>query len=136
VSDKSYRSLVPSLALLIHLAEHCGGPVGLIALERAIAWADYLETHARRIYAPAISRDVDAARQLAEKLKAGSVGPQFALRDVYNKGWSGLSARDDVAAAVRVLEDFDWLRAEHEQTPGRTRTVYTLNPAVTQCHAS
>jgi putative DNA primase/helicase len=124
-----YRSLVPSLALLTHLVERIEGPVELIALERAIAWAEYLETHARRIYAPAISPDVDAARLLAAKIQSGIVGERFALRDIYRNGWSGLSTLESTTAAVRVLEDYDWLRSEQEQTPGRHRTVYVVNPA-------
>jgi putative DNA primase/helicase len=125
-----YRSLVPSIALVIHLAEQREGPVQILALERAIAWAEYLESHARRIYAPAISPDVDAARTLAKRIKAGSVGDCFVLRDIYNNGWSGLSTRDEVAAAVRVLVDYDWLRGIEEMTAGRPRTMYRVNPAV------
>lgn len=124
-----FRSLVPSLALIIHLAEHCGGQVALIALERAIAWTDYLESHTRRIYAPAISPDMDGARQLADKIAAGQVGGRFALRDIYRQGWSGLATVEDATAAVRVLADFDWLRSEQVPTAGRTSTVYILNPS-------
>jgi len=125
-----FRSLVPSLALIIHLTERREAPVELLALERAIAWAEYLESHARRIYAPAISPDVDAARLLARRIKAGDVGAAFALRDVYRQGWGGLSSRDEVAAAVAVLVDYDWLQTFEEATPGRSRTVYSVNPAV------
>ena len=125
-----YRSLVPSLALITHLTERSDGPVELLALERAIGWSEYLESHARRIYAPAISPDIDAARALAKRIKAGDVGEKFALRDVYNNGWSGLSSRDEVAAAVSVLVDYEWLSSIEETTPGRTRTVYRVNPAV------
>ena len=39
---------------------------------------------------------------------------------------------EDATAAVRVLADFDWLRSAQEQTAGRTRTVYILNPACVQ----
>jgi Protein of unknown function (DUF3987) len=124
-----YRSLVPSLALLLHLAEADGGAVEKLPLERAIAWAEYLETHARRIYAPAISPDMDAARTLARRIKGCELGASFALRDVYNNGWSGLSTRDEVAAAVSVLTDYDWLRTIEEPTPGRPRVVYRVNPA-------
>jgi hypothetical protein len=125
-----YRSLVPSLALVIHLTERSDGPVEVLALERAIAWAEYLESHARRVYAPAITPDMDAARALAKRIKAGDVGASFGLRDIYNRGWSGLSTRDEVAAAVGVLVDYDWLRSFEETTPGRTRTVYRVNPAL------
>jgi hypothetical protein len=125
-----YRSLVPSLALVIHLTEASEGPVERLALERAIGWAEYLESHARRIFAPAISPEMDAARLLAKRLQAGSIGTTFNLRDIYNRGWTGLATRDDVAAAVSVLIDHDWLREFEEETPGRTRTLYRVNPAV------
>src|SRR5215467_10270694 len=45
-----YRKLVPALALIDHLAEGGNGGVGKEALLRALAMAEYLETHARRIY--------------------------------------------------------------------------------------
>jgi putative DNA primase/helicase len=125
-----YRSLVPSLALIIHLTEAVSGPVELLPLERAISWAEYLESHARRIYAPAISPDMDAARLLARRVRRGELGDSFGLRGIYNNGWSGLSTRDEVAAAVAVLTDHDWLRAVEEPTAGRTRTVYHINPAI------
>jgi hypothetical protein len=125
-----FRSLVPSIALLIHLTEASTGPVDRLPLERAIAWAEYLESHARRIYAPAISPDMDAARALSKRIRQGHVTEAFSLRDIYNNGWSGLATREDVASAVAVLVDHDWLRAVEEPTPGRTRTIYRINPAV------
>lgn len=124
-----YRSLVPSLALLIHLTEHTVGPVALIALERALAWAGYLESHARRIYAPAMAPDLDAARLLAAKINDGSIETEFSPRDVYRHCWSGLGTRDATMAAIRVLEDYDWLRTRQEETLGRAKTICTINPA-------
>ena len=125
-----YRSLVPSLALVVHLTEASAGPVPLLALERAIAWAEYLESHAKRIYTPVINPDVDAARALVKRIKTGDVTTRFGLREVYNCGWSGLSTRNEVLAAVEVLIDHYWLREVEETTPGRPRTVYLVNPAV------
>ena len=49
-----YRSLIPSIALISHLVDGDRGPVPLDPLERAIRWGTYLESHARRIYAPGI----------------------------------------------------------------------------------
>src|SRR5262249_21155805 len=49
-----YRSLMPSLALLFHLAEAGEGRgadmVSLRQAQQAAAWCDYLESHARRVY--------------------------------------------------------------------------------------
>ncbi len=124
-----YRSLIPSLALILHLTESADGPVELPALERAIAWGEYLESHAKRIYAPALLPDVDAARTLLTHLKKGDLGAAFALRDVYNRGWSGLGTRDEAAAAVGVLEDYGWVSSTTEDTAGRPRTTHHLHPA-------
>jgi hypothetical protein len=128
-----YRSLVPALALLCYLAEPSAGFAGFIPEQSvicAIGWAEYLEAHARRIYSPAVAPDMDAARALAARITARDVGERFSLRDVYNNGWAGLSTRDDVAAAVAVLADYDWLRELREDTAGRARTVYVLNPSL------
>ncbi len=85
-----YRSLIPSLALLIHLADGGFGEISMQSLERAIAWADYLESHAHRIYASAVHSDVVAARALARKISDGSLTDGFSIRDVYRldgPGW-------------------------------------------------
>jgi hypothetical protein len=53
------RSLVPSLALLCHLADSPdGGPVGRASVLRALAWSAYLESHAQRINALALVPDL------------------------------------------------------------------------------
>lgn len=123
-----YRSLVPSLSLILHLAVATEGPVDHTALERAIAWAEYLETHAKRIYAPAISPDMDAARALLRHIRKGDVSSDFALRDIYRAGWSGLGTREQALAAIAVLEEHDWIKSEEQPTAGRSRTVYRIHP--------
>ncbi len=125
-----YRSLIPSLALLIHLADDGTGPVGVEAIQRAIGWGKYLETHARRIYDPALSADLAAGRALCRKLIEGRISNGFALRDVYRNGWVGLSQREEAAAAVDRLVDFDWLAMTAEPTAGRSRTRYWINPGI------
>ena len=89
-----YRSLIPSLALLCHLAEGRIGPVGLESLERAIAWGRYLESHARRIYSVAVAPDTAEANELARKIIAGELPAAFTLRDIYRKHWVGLNTRE------------------------------------------
>ena len=125
-----YRSLVPSLALLIELADSPGGYVSNESLSKAIRWATYLESHARRLYGAAVKPDVFAAKALAQKIIAGELGEQFTLRDVYHKGWSGLSDRDAVQQATEVLIEFDWLRRIVEETEGRSRTTHIINPRI------
>jgi hypothetical protein len=45
-----YRKLVPALALIDRLAAGGEGPVSRMAILRALAFAKYLESHARRVY--------------------------------------------------------------------------------------
>ena len=125
-----YRSLIPSLALLIHLADTGICPVGIAALRKALAWGTYLESHARRIYSVAVNLDVAAAKTLAKKLLAGELADGFALRDVYRNGWTGLATRDEAAAATELLIDLDWLRAEAQRTEGRPAIVHFVNPRI------
>lgn len=127
-----YRSLIPSLALLIHLADGGITEISMTALVRAIAWADYLESHAHRIYASAVHSDVVAGRALAKKISDGSLSDGFQVRDVYRPGWSHLATRDEAQAAVDLLVDLDWLTVVEIPTTGRKRTEHWINPRIRQ----
>jgi hypothetical protein len=119
------------LAFLIHLADQGINPVGLGATERACAWADYLESHPRRVYRPMLARDYIAARALAVHILKGDLPNPFALKDVYRPQWSELTTRDDAQKAVDILVDLDSLREpEKEQTGGRPRQRFEINPCV------
>lgn len=123
-----YRSLVPSLALLIHLADSpAGGPVGEASMLRAADWAEYLEAHARRAYAEGLGSDLAAAHRLAERIRRGDVADGAKPKDIYLKGWSGLD-KETTYRALDVLAECEWLRLEEIKTGGRPSTVIRLNP--------
>lgn len=86
-----FRSLMPSLALIFHLIDvadgKARGPISEGAARLAVDWCEYLESHARRIYATAASPEQEAAVKLAEKIKAVSLPNPFTTRDVERKGW-------------------------------------------------
>lgn len=123
-----YRSLIPSLALLIHLIDEGVGNVTQRTLLQALAWGDYLENHARRIYCPAHYMEAATARSLAKRIQAKDLSSPFTARDVYRHEWSGLATETDVAPALELLEDLGWLRSETQQTGGRPKTLYNVNP--------
>jgi hypothetical protein len=97
------------------------------ALDMAIRWGWYLESHARRIYGQDVNAEVAAARALARKIVDGTLQDGFSLRDVYRSSWSQLATRDDAAAAVELLIDLGWLRVETLPTGGRERTRHRIN---------
>ena len=123
-----FRGLVPSLALIMHLAEGARGPVSLSALLSALAWAEYLETHAARAYASVTSAKLSTARTLSSKIKGGHLSNPFTARDVYGKGWSGLNDAQKASDALQVLVDHDWLREEVVKTGGHPKKTYSINP--------
>jgi hypothetical protein len=125
-----YRSLIPSLALLIHIADGGKHPVGVDALERACAWGDYLESHARRVYSQGIAPDDMAARELAARIQDGDLSSGFTARDVYRRHWAGLSTREEAEKAIAVLIELGWLHEVKESTGGRPSAKYLINPQV------
>jgi hypothetical protein len=123
-----YRSLIPSLALLIHLADGGKHPVGTDALERACAWGEYLESHARRVYSHGVAPDDMAARELAVRIHTGALESGFTARDVYRRHWAGLSTREETEKAIAVLIDLNWLHEVVEPTGGRPSAKYLVHP--------
>jgi hypothetical protein len=124
-----YRSLIPSLALLTHLADGGTGPVGEIPLVAAIAWSVYLEAHARRLYAMALDPALAAARELARHIRAGDIASPTTARDIYRHCWRLLD-RKGTDDALGYLADHGWVRAETVETGGRKITVWHLHPSL------
>jgi hypothetical protein len=131
-----YRSLLPSLSLLFHLLEVYGGevagPVSLRSTQRAAAWCEYLEAHARRVYQAAFEGDPEPAQRLAERLRESLPNP-FTIREVVRKGWKSLDSQEVAEKAVAVLEDHGWVYAEEippSALGGRPTTVYHVNPRI------
>lgn len=129
-----YRSLMPSLALVNHLINitdgSSPGPVTLEAAEKAAAWCDYLEGHARRIYGMIGNSGAEAA-ELAKKVEAGKLLDGFTIRDIYRQGWHLLSEKEAAEKAAEELTEAGWLRAVYKPIEGRQgMTTYSMNPKI------
>jgi putative DNA primase/helicase len=124
-----YRKLVPSLALTLHLACNGTGPVSERATLQALAWAEYLETHARRAYGSVSMPEVATAKAILSRIRKGDLKREFSSREVWRPGWAMLTDSEQVADALRLLVDFDWLTTTtRTDTGGRPATIYTVNP--------
>ncbi|MBU2828003.1 MAG: YfjI family protein [Acidithiobacillus ferriphilus] len=122
-----FRSLVPSLALIFHLVDEDTAmlPVGPKHVQRAIAWAEYLETHAWRVYSQALDPALAAAVALSARLD--DLPDSFTARDIYRKCWAGLD-RESTEKALGVLVEFCHVQGQEESTRGRSTTIYQKNP--------
>ena len=121
-----YRKLVPGLSLICHLADGSTGPVGVASVKRAIAWAIYLETHARRAYGSVTAAEADTARAILARIHSGYLRGEFTARDVWRPGWSRLTDRVAVQAGLEMLVDYDWLMARRVETGGRPTILYSV----------
>ena len=126
-----YRKLIPTLALVHHLVSGGTGRIGDLSVLAALAWGEFLKSHAQRAYWAAIDSSSSAAREIIRHAKRGDLNSPFSLRDVMRPCWSGLTERPRVVDALELLEDHGWLRSvEVPAGPagGRPTTSYLLDP--------
>ena len=119
-----YRKLIPSLALINHLCDTRQGAVTKGALLRAIAFGEYLESHAKRIYSYATRPDIDAAKSLLKRLSSGKLSNPFKARELSQKGWAGLETPGKAQAAINLLLEYRHLSEEEITTGGRPTTHF------------
>ena len=135
-----YRKLVPALALIFALVDtpDSGNVIHERELLRALAWADYLRTHAERMYAAAVIPETTGAQTLLTKIKAGKLCDgdgvlleAFTPRLVAVKHWAGLGNPDAVRKAADLLADYGWLARDVVPTGtagGRPSDRYLIHP--------
>ena len=123
-----YRKTIPALALINHVADGGGGQVGEAAVLRALAFAEYLESHAQRAYSAGGQSEASAAKAILTRIRKGRPhGRLYTARR--HAGALGKPDRPRPSEGrPRLLCDLDWLAAKTEQTGGRPRTSYSINP--------
>jgi hypothetical protein len=122
-----YRKLIPSLALINHLCGEGWGAVDEKSLLRAIAYSEYLESHARRVYSFAVRPDINAAKTLLGRLPKAKLNKSFTAREIRRKGWTGLDTPKKAQAAIDVLIEYGHLIEAEINTGGRPTKIYALN---------
>lgn len=128
-----YQGLVGKLALLFHLVSSLDDaelrPVSVEALRLAIRWVDFLEAHARKVYASELTRTNQSVRELALRIYEGDLEDGMTVRDVYRKGWRGLKTQAQVKRAIEYLSERGWLRLHSTSSgTGRPSQTIRINP--------
>jgi hypothetical protein len=120
-----------SLALLFELVDGGRSEITEISMRRALDWADYLRSHANRLYSAGETMAADGARLIVERRQQLPV--TFTARDIHQKGWAGLTDRQTVAAAIEQLLATYHCREAAQQTTaigGRPTNAYCWNPSL------
>ena len=128
-----YRSLMPKLALIFQLTECTAGgtsvsSVGLNAARLAADWCDFLESHARKVYAGVIRSDIHSAHALAKRIKDGKVKDGMTVRDIYRNEWSQLTTKARVYGALEILTDAGWVQIEQAKGDNRPSDIVRIHP--------
>jgi hypothetical protein len=134
-----YRGLMPKLALVFHLVEFVDSR-GILTLESlpevplaaamlAASWCDFLEIHARKVFATELDSGAQGAHLLARKIQQHQLHDGMTVRDLRRKEWSGLTSDDSLLAALAQLEEHGWVKLDLLSTGGRPSQIVRVNPA-------
>jgi hypothetical protein len=106
-----YPGLLGKLSLILSV---CDDPdstdVSETTMQKALAWLEYLDEHAKRLYHYAGASDVGVSELLLARLKRGDLPREsFKSWQIARKNWSGLGDREAVKRACRLLFEHGWL---------------------------
>lgn len=116
---------IAGLALLFEILDGGHEAVGTEATARALEWADYLLSHAKRLYSLAINHSLDGARVILKR--KNKLSNPFSPRDVQRKCWTGLDSIEAVNEALNWLIDYGHIEGKTlsaSDTNGRPKVVY------------
>lgn len=120
---------IATLALIFELLDGGRVAVGEPAMLRALGWADYLRSHAGRLYAAGETMGENGAKLILQRRH--QLSKQFTPRDIQRKQWAGLGDRDTVQAALEMLVSTRHCRQILTQvgpSGGRPSEAYCWNP--------
>jgi putative DNA primase/helicase len=130
---QKYTKHIPALALIFaHIdTPNNGNFVGERELARALAWGDYLRTHAIRIYQSATQPETTGAKTILKKIKAKVLIDGFTAREITQRQWAGLGDVEAVKKALTLLTDYEYINLQINPTSpkgGRPSEKYSINP--------
>lgn len=123
---------IAGLALLFEMVESDSNEVNEDAVGLAVDWADYLKSHARRLYSAAIHGHAASAKLILERRE--KLPEPFTSREVVKKGWAGLESAEAANAALVMLAEHGYLigyQALQSEQGGRPSLRYVWRPTTT-----
>jgi hypothetical protein len=137
-----YPALVAKLTLIfciIDQANKCDDPKRFTlqsiadckSLKRAIKWASFLYSHNIKIRSLTVAECIaDKAKAIVPKLKL--LKGQFIPRDLYRKGWSGVSTVSAALEVINLLIEWGYIQKQTENSKLKKEAeVYVIHPDYT-----
>ncbi len=126
-----YRGLVPSVACIFYVLNSADFETKPLIDEAtilsALAYVEYLRSHAERIYALPEQFVLKGAKTILTNFN--KLGDDFTLRDVKRRKWAGLADGDVVEAALSILEEHGYCQQlETSNGIGRPSINFVKHP--------
>ncbi len=135
-----YPKLMASLALNFLMIDNASGSnfaqVQPVHVAMAGAWAEHLESHAKRIYSLEGGKKYQPHLTLLKMIKTGQIDSNsFRAWEVARLGRSGLNSPAAVKEVARKLEEYGWVKIKKGNSSskgGRPSETITVHPDFNQ----
>lgn len=132
-----YLRLMPALALLFHLVECADNESLTLEISKkhagmAAAWCDFLEQHARKVYAIVERKEIRNAEAIRKRIRRGDIVDGVSLSSVAHRCWSPFGNDPEAIrqAITTVLEPYGYCRLEtSKHGMGRPSEIIRINPS-------
>ncbi len=122
-----YKKLMPSIALIFRVIKCCDPnnnesdvlSVDLESTKMAIAWCEFLEAHAKKIYADALRPQVVVAHALMKRVRSGDIASGMTVRSLGRKKWSKLTDSKAIELGLGLLESHNYILIASESPSGK-----------------
>ena len=107
-----------------------------IEVARAIAWCEFLEPHAEKMYGvnhPAVPADVQAAIAILDKIAEKKFTRCNTVNELLRKNWSKCTNQNVVEDALDRLQNNGWIKLTKQPVTaagGRPTDIITLHPHI------
>lgn len=112
---------VAALSLIFELIESGEAAISEQSLAMALEFADYLKSHAHRLYSIVDNGAIQGAKMMLKR--QDKLPSPFTPREVQRKGWAGLTEREQVQDALDVLEEHNQVKRQYQNDTGGRPSV-------------
>jgi len=128
-----YRSLIPSLALIFEILSSGSNAsdVSTSSLSLALQWAEYLISHAKKVYQLDEYHGDRAAIQIfLKKIEEKKIYDGMTVRMILRNSWEHLKTKEQLESTLDFFAQNNWLKVVEHQSIGRPCRKILLNPSL------
>jgi hypothetical protein len=129
-----YPRLILSLSLIFHVLEDnqfldTHSPISRESMRKAVAMTKYYKSHLLRLLDETVNEDKQVLCVFAQKLIDDEIKSHMTLRDIYRKGWKGIT-KESIAQIAEYFTEINWIKVIECRSSkgGRSTKKILINP--------